>query len=211
MKRIQDQENGPEQPASWVYGRHRLWSKAFLCFILLNFCIFMGFNILLPTMSLYLEKHGLSGGEIGIIYSTFMVSAIAMRTATGFLVSRRSPLPFIGLGLALCALASFGYYWSTTLYKGIFFRLLHGAGFGLTSTLITAMASQTIPQSRLGEGMSHLGLGTTIAMAAGPFLGIWLMREWGFMILFLGAGSCCVLAIGVLRLLSFFDPVCPVF
>jgi hypothetical protein len=72
--------NSRDKAAKWVYGSHILWSKAFLLFILLNFCIFMGFDILLPTMSLYLEQQKLTGGEIGVIYGTFTISAILTRS-----------------------------------------------------------------------------------------------------------------------------------
>ncbi|MDR2503910.1 MAG: MFS transporter [Deltaproteobacteria bacterium] len=173
-----------------------------MIFILLNFHIFMGFNILLPTLSLYMEKQGLSGREIGLIYSIFTVSAITMRSSSAYLASGRiSPLFLISLGLFICALASFGYYWAVDVPRGLLFRFLHGAGFGITSTLITALASQVIPQSRMGEGMSYLGLGTTISLAAGPFLGIWLMNEWGFLILFAAVAVCYLAGMGVSRFL----------
>lgn len=191
-----------KEAAGWVYGAQRLWSRVFLLFILLNFCIFMGFDILLPTMSLYMEQQGLSGGKIGFIYGVFTVSAVFIRAMSGYITAwRLSASNLIMCGLVLCALASIGYYWGANVPGGVFFRLLHGAGFGLTSTLITSLVSQVIPQSRMGEGMGYLGLGTTIALASGPLLGIWVMEHWGFFILFALVACCYLVGIGVAGLL----------
>jgi predicted MFS family arabinose efflux permease len=76
-------------------------------------------------------------------------------------------------------------------------RLLQGAGLGLATTLLTSLASQAIPPARMGEGMGYLGLGTTLALALGPFFGVWLMNTWGFPTLFLVVSLCYAASIGV--------------
>jgi predicted MFS family arabinose efflux permease len=72
-----------------------------------------------------------------------------------------------------------------------------GAGVGVTSTLLMALASQKIPTTRMGQGLGYLGLGTTTAMAFGPFIGISLAWELGFWLLFICASSCYLIAFAV--------------
>jgi predicted MFS family arabinose efflux permease len=76
-------------------------------------------------------------------------------------------------------------------------RVLQGLGFGLATTLITALASQAIPVSRMGEGMGYLGLGTGLALAVGPFVGVWLKDVYGFRVMFVCVGACYLIASGI--------------
>ena len=162
----------------------RLWTLTFLTFIVLNLFIFMGFDILLPTLSLYLEANGRNEAEIGRIFGTFMVSAVLVRMFASRLSRRFDAMWLARLGFFCCALAGIYYFWAHTVTAGVAARFLHGAGFGLAQTLMMAMASQIIPPSRMGEGMGYLGLGTTLALAAGPFLGLWLVDEYGYFTMF---------------------------
>jgi len=178
-------------------GPDRLWTGKFIKFLLINLFIFLGFDILLPTLSLYLEGNGATEADIGRIYSVFAITAIFMRMTAARLADGRSALALARLGLWACGLAVILYYWATNSYLAMGVRFLQGAGFGLATTLLTSLASQAIPPSRMGEGMGYLGLGTTLALALGPFFGVWLMNTWGFLILFLVVGLCYVASVGV--------------
>lgn len=166
-----------------------LWTLAFLSFVLLNLFIFMGFDLLLPTLSVYLESHGNTEADIGLIFGTFTISAILMRMLASRLARRLNALWLVRMGLLGCVLAGIWYNWAQTVPTGMAARFLHGAGFGLASTLITALASQVIPPARMGEGLGYLGLGTTLALALGPFFGIWLVDELGYLVMFIIVAS----------------------
>ncbi|MGL4209100.1 MAG: MFS transporter, partial [Candidatus Adiutrix sp.] len=173
----------------------RLWTVGFFTFVMLNFFVFMGFDILLPTLSLFLQNWGASESEIGRIFSVFTISAVFFRMVTGYLSSRFKPMNMVYAGLMLCAGAALYYYWATSVSSGMLARLIHGAGFGLASTLITSLASQIIPPARMGEGLGYLGLGTTAALALGPFFGLWLVQEFGYLVLFITVALFYVLGI----------------
>lgn len=182
-------------------GPCRLWTLPFISFAAINFFIFLGFDFLLPTLSLFLESNQFSEAEIGRIYGVFTVSAVFTRMFAARWTLRLSALRLVALGLLSCGLASASFYITDGEMMTIGCRLLQGAGFGLASTLITALASQVIPLSRMGEGMGYLGLGTTVALALGPFFGIWLMEELGFMALFLCTAACYVAGMAVVWLM----------
>jgi predicted MFS family arabinose efflux permease len=58
-------------------------------------------------------------------------------------------------------------------------------GFGITSTVLTAMAAQIVPGNKMAQGMGFLGLGTIITLAVGPSIGIWLRDTFGYLVMFL--------------------------
>jgi MFS family permease len=73
-------------------------------------------------------------------------------------------------------------------------RILQGAGFGVTSTLVLSMAATIIPSRRMAEGLGYIGLGTTVAMAAGPLLGLFLANRFGYEVMFVAMSSFVMLA-----------------
>lgn len=81
-------------------------------------------------------------------------------------------------------LATGSYMLSTSLVLLLVFRLVHGFGFGIASTLYATSASDDLPPHRMGEGMGYFGVGETIAISVGPLLGIWMLHAAGFSGLF---------------------------
>jgi MFS family permease len=199
LKKMND---GAQKPCSFAAaGPQRLWTRAFVSFLFVNFFLFMGFNLLLPTLPLYLESHQANEAEIGLIFAVFVVSAVLMRMFAARLAFRFSAFGVAIAGLLLCSIAAIGYYWATSTPLAMACRFIQGAGVGLVSTLITALVSQVIPLHRMGEGMGFFGVAPALALAAGPFFGLWLMNEWGFFIMFLAVAIFYILAIAVVAVM----------
>lgn len=88
------------------------------------------------------------------------------------------------IGTAICLLAMGSYLFASTIFLLLAVRILHGAGFGITTTTYGTVVSDLIPSARRREGMGYFGLSGTIAMALGPLIGLWLMQTYNFTILF---------------------------
>ncbi|MDR1608227.1 MAG: MFS transporter [Deltaproteobacteria bacterium] len=164
---------------------------------MINLCIFVGFDMLLPTLSLYLVDMGCSKEVIGFIFSTFAVSAVTSRLLASRLSQKLGALPVVRVGLLLCGSGAILFFAIQQEISYALARLLFGAGYGLTSTLIISMAAQSMPPSRLGEGVAYLGLGATVALAIGPLVGLWLVDNYGYGILFSAVALCYLLATSI--------------
>jgi MFS family permease len=78
----------------------------------------------------------------------------------------------LAIAVAVTSLAMLGHSFSQTIPVLFIFRILHGAAFGISSTVNIAMASMYIPRSRLGEGLSLFGIALIIARAISPNVGL---------------------------------------
>ena len=81
-------------------------------------------------------------------------------------------------------------------------RVLHGFGFGLSTTFAAALAADVIPAARRGEGVGYLGLGSTAAMALAPALGLSMLLDLGPGVLFTFSAVMSLLAIGTAKVCS---------
>ncbi len=157
-------------------SRVKLWTRDFLALSFANCFLFAGFHLLLPTLPIYVSQLGASGAEVGLITGIFGYSAIFIRlfTDVGVKIGKKRCLY---LGLLFSIVATIGYLVCQQLNLIIASRVIHGFGFGLSTTFAAALVADVIPAQRRGEGIGYFGLGSTVAMAIAPALGIWLIED----------------------------------
>lgn len=67
----------------------KIWTKDFILICLANFFIFLGFQMTLPTVPLFVEHLGGSEQSIGIITGIFTFSALLLRPYVGHALEKR--------------------------------------------------------------------------------------------------------------------------
>ncbi|MBW7454829.1 MFS transporter, partial [Paenibacillus sepulcri] len=84
------------------------------------------------------------------------------------------------------------FFASTLLYPAIHslllllaLRAIHGGSYGMSSTMTGAMAAELIPAARKGEGIGYFSMFMSLAMVIGPFLGLTLVHQANYTVLFI--------------------------
>ncbi len=172
-----------------------LWTKNFLLVMATNLTVFLGFQVIMPIMPLYVQSLGVSEGLIGLVTGAFTLTGVIIRPFAGQILDNRGRLPIYIMGLVVCVLAIFSYSIAGTVLLLMLFRLLHGVGWGIGTTGAGTIASDLIPRSRLGEGMGYYGLTTVLAMAIAPSIGLQLVHYTSYHNIFLLSGGITLLAI----------------
>ncbi|WP_420370955.1 MFS transporter [Gracilibacillus saliphilus] len=150
-----------------------------------NFFIFLGFQMTLPTIPLFVQHLGGSDEFIGIITGIFTFSALLLRPTAGHALETRGRqfVYMIGLGIFVISIGSYAFI--TSIVFLFILRCVQGLGWGFSTTATGTIATDLIPESRRGEGMGYFGLSGNIALAFGPALGLTLYGYISFTTLFL--------------------------
>nr|WP_120491819.1 MFS transporter [Corynebacterium lactis] len=169
------------QPSTATTARERLITPAFALSWLINVSMYLVFYLLITVMSLYaVERFAASDAAGGFAASSFVIGATVARMFSGYLVDtfggRKIMLSSLVIIVATCA----AYLWSTTLPVLIAVRLVHGLAYALASTAVMAAAQTAIPSTRRAEGTGYISLGTTLATAIGPALGLAIIGSFGY-------------------------------
>ncbi|MGO4547653.1 MFS transporter [Paenibacillus sp. 2TAB23] len=172
--------------------KETLWTKPFILLILSNLFLFLSLEMLLPTLPMFAAEKGGTDAQIGLIIGLFTFSAVLLRPFVGMASVKFGKKLLLLIGVAICLIGTASYYAAVTITMMLMLRIVHGVGFGISTTLYGTVASDIIPASRRGEGMGFFGTGNAVAISLGPFLGIWLMEEYGFSALFI-VGACILL------------------
>ncbi|MEH7176986.1 MFS transporter [Neobacillus vireti] len=173
----------------------KLWTRSFIFIMIANGLLFMAFEMLLPTLPLFVSSIGGEASQIGLVTGIFTVSAILIRPFAGILTTKFNKKLLLMIGMAICALSTGLYYLSSDIWILIFIRLIHGIGFGLATIYITTIAAENMPKERMGEAMGYFGVGETVAISLGPVLGISVLHWFDFNGMFWSAMAISLLAI----------------
>ncbi|WP_042357314.1 MFS transporter [Bacillus rubiinfantis] len=139
-----------------------------------NLFVFMSFQMLIPIFPPYIKSLGAEGIEIGLVTALFSIGAVLSRPIIGFMLEYRARKAIVLMGAVLLLVITVFYPLSRIIFIFLLFRFLHGLAWGWSTTVNGTAAADTIPMSRLGEGMGYYGLSVTIGMVIAPSLGILL-------------------------------------
>lgn len=166
-------------------GKEKIWSRDFLFIWIANFFIFLGFQMTLPTIPLFVKELGGSDQMVGIIVGIFTFSALLIRPYAGHALESKGRGFVYLLGLGIFVISVGAYAFTASLVLLVIIRIVQGIGWGFSTTAGGTVATDLIPPKRRGEGMGYFGLSGNIALAFGPSLGLTLAGIISFSQLFL--------------------------
>ncbi|MCG8515153.1 MAG: MFS transporter [Halanaerobiales bacterium] len=170
-----------------------LWTKNFCKITLLNFLIFFGFQMLLPTLPFYIKQLGGGDASVGLVTGIFTISAIVARPFAGLMLDRIGRREVFLVGLVIFVLSVLAYNWFPIIELIIVFRLIHGLGWGAATTASNTIAADNIPKKRFGEGIGYFSLSGSLAMAIAPAIGLSLINRYHFSSLFFTSAGLLIL------------------
>jgi MFS family permease len=176
--------NGSDEGINRNESNSKLWSISFILLIIASLITTMGFNMVYTTISKYAMQLKGSLALAGLVSGIFSIAALVMRPFSGLAADIFNKKRLCILANVLIGLSIAGYAVSPNISLLLFFRILHGISFGISSTVNIAMAAEFIPRERMGEGMGYYGIGQVIASIIGPNAGIYIIEKTGFQSMF---------------------------
>lgn len=173
----------------------KIVSRDFVFIWLANFFIFLGFQMTLPTLPLFVKELDGSDQIVGLIVGVFTFSALLFRPFAGHALETRGRQVVYVFGLSLFVISVGAFAFAASIMMLITMRILQGVGWGFSTTASGTIATDLIPPERRGEGMGYYGLSSNLALALGPALGLSLVGIISFTQLFLIAALMGLIAL----------------
>lgn len=176
--------------------KSKLWTKDFFMVSVSNFLLFISFYILMVTLAVYaIESFHASQSMAGLASSIFVLGAVLVRPVAGKIIDRVGKKKLLLIGLSMFFVFMLMYFPINNLPLLLLVRFIHGFAFGIGSTATSTIAADIIPSSRRGEGMGYFATSTNLAMAVGPFLGLWISQQFDYTMIFLVTTILSIIAI----------------
>jgi MFS family permease len=185
-------------------NKTKLWTRDYALITGTHLLVSLNLYILIVIVSIFaMDTFHSSPSQAGLASGIFMIGSVISRLFSGKWIERigRKRTLFTGLGLGFVMTLLYFFVKSITLLFIV--RLFHGFASGIALTAMATIVSCLIPRERHGEGIGIFMLSLTLAMAIGPFLGIFFSRHSGFAICFAicafcaAAGLCSALFLNI--------------
>lgn len=174
---------------------NKLFGKTYILLTLVNLITAFGFSMIASIVSSYAVSLGAGLTMAGTLAGVFSLSALVIRPFSGMALDILNKRNVCVFSTIMICLSFFGYAFARNIPIMLFFRVLHGMSFGISSTASMALVSEHIPKERLGEGLGYFGLGQVISRICGPYIGIIIKERYGYQNLFMIISMLTVLAV----------------
>jgi MFS family permease len=164
-------------------------------------CISHFSQLLLPPL-FFLLKDAFHVGyaELGFVLTVFFVVSCGVQALSGFVVDRFGPRPVLFGGLALLAVAAFGYCASTSYSMLIAWAVVAGIGNGVFHPVDYTLLNRKIHPSRLGHAFAVHGITGSLGWALAPAMLVTIALASSWRVALGSAGALIVAVIAVLWL-----------
>ena len=174
----------------------KLWTKDFIMVSTSNFLLFISFYMLMVTLAIYtIDQFNASQSEAGLASSIFVLGAVIVRPIAGEMIDKMGKKKLLLLVLTLFLMMMLLYFPVNSLPLLLLLRFIHGFSFGIATTATGTIAADIIPASRRGEGMGYFATSANLALAVGPFLGLFISQKFADAMIFIVTTALSVVAV----------------
>lgn len=159
--------------------------------------------MLVTNLPLYLGGHGWDAKQIGGVLGSYFLTSLVVRPFVGREADRRGRKAIMIIGALLMLVPLPLYLIAGSSGAVLAARILQGIGWAMATTATAALASEVVPQDRVGTGLGIFGIVNSLGFTFGPALGAYLLNAGGGRLLLTGAG---VLGLGVLTCALLLSP-----
>lgn len=137
----------------------------------LDFIISLGFGLILPLFPLYVTLLGGGGLEVGILFSSFVLTRAILATPFGNFSDRIGRKRLILIGSFLYAFLAILFTVPDTWSGLIFVRALQGVASAMVWPVSEALVIDSCPAERRGSSLGKIVMSSNLGMVLGPFVG----------------------------------------
>jgi MFS family permease len=160
-------------------------TRDFILGFFAQFIFAMALFALVPTLPIYLSKLESKDTEIGVLIGIFSVSSLILRPFVGRSLLKLPERNFMIAGALLFGTTSVALLLAPPFWPFLIVRVFQGIGYAFFSTAAFTLIANISPEAHRGQSVSYFFLGYNIALALGPLLGMFLINQFNFTILFL--------------------------
>src|SRR5215207_526456 len=188
--------NGPAQTAGGP-EREVLFTRPVVLLTLVAFAALFGFQLLLSVVPLYANEAGGGSSGAGLATAAFMLSTVLTQIQMPRILARYGYRPVLAAGLLFLGVPALFYAYAQALVPILAVTLLRGVGFGIVTVVFAALVVELAPPGRRGEALGLLGVAITLPNIFCNALGIWLVGQFGYEVVFLLGGVAPLLGLGM--------------
>jgi predicted MFS family arabinose efflux permease len=165
-----------------------LLTRPVILLTLVAFAALFGFQLLLSVVPLYADEAGGGSSGAGLATAAFMLSTVLTQIQMPRILGRYGYRRTLAPGLLFLGVPALFYAYAQMLVPILAVTLLRGVGFGIVTVVFAALVVELAPPGRRGEALGLLGVAITLPNIFCNALGLWLVGQFGYGVVFVLGG-----------------------
>ena len=185
------------QNSQTQFKKSRIFNRTFVSLLLVNMALNMGQYMSNTLISKYAKFLGGTPEVIGTVSSIFAVTALVFKLVSAPAIDSFNRKYILIGSMSVLGIAFTGFALSYSISALIVSRLIQGASMAFTTTCCLALASDALPQDKLGSGLGIFSLAQAACQAIGPSVGLTLVDIFDYNFAFAISAVLTFLSAGV--------------
>jgi predicted MFS family arabinose efflux permease len=177
------------------HTRKDLFTRDFVLGVFAVFFFSAAFQSLTPTLPIYLTRLGSNEREIGVLIGIFAVASLASRLFVGGALLKYREKSVMMVGALLSAITFLASIVFRPFWPFLMIRFLQGVALACMDTAAIAAIINVIPLAYRARALGYLMLAPSLALAVAAPLGMFVINQYSFTILFLSGAGLAVCAL----------------
>jgi MFS family permease len=149
------------------------------------FVFIVAYHTLIPTLPIFFARLGSNEREIGVLVGIFGASALGARLLAGSALLKYSEKSVMMFGALLFAVTFLASIVLRPFWPFFVVRFFQGVAFAFIDTAALAFIIKVTPLENRGRAISYFVLAPPFSQAIAPSLGMFIINQYSFTVLFL--------------------------
>ena len=163
----------------------KILTPQFISVFFAQFSLSFSYNLLVPTLPIYLASLGSREETIGLLIGALSLSSLILRPVVGKALVRIPERRFMLAGALIYGVTSLSYIWAPPFWPFFIVRILQGIATAFFYTASVMMVVNISLDAHRGESLSYFYTAFNFAFAIAPIVGMYMINLLNFTSLFL--------------------------
>ncbi len=158
----------------------KLWNSMYVKILIVALLMSLSSNMLNTSLPLFIQNLGGNKAIAGTAMGVFTIAALVCRPLYGNLVDIKGRKVILLIGAVIYSVGCLGVVLTTSIVMILILRGIQGVGMSGISTSAGTVVADSLPSSRLSEGIGYYGISGNISTAIGPSIVLALIGTFGY-------------------------------
>lgn len=169
-----------------MQASNSIWNKNFILLLISNFMMCITYYAIISALPVYLvDEIQANKAQVGLVLAAYTLASVTVRPLSGYALDSFGRRIILLSSLILYSFFFLGYLLAFSITSLVVLRFFQGISWGITTISSSTIAVDIIPAAKRGEGIGYFALSTTLGMSVGPVIGLFVLHNFGYTIMFL--------------------------
>lgn len=161
-----------------------LFTFPFITITILSGLMTVCLQMTVSAMPLFVVDMGVAKSLAGSATTVCTLASLFFRPVAAGLTDRTGGRKSAVAGTFIYTIVFIAYQFCNEIIILFILRMFQGVAMSLITTALGTVATAMVPKDQMTKGMSYFSLGNAAALSVGPAVGLWIVQNYSFSVLF---------------------------